>query len=79
MINYVCNDRGGKRSWSYAGTRIGGGNEKEVTVTLLEGEEEEGVTGAVLGGEEEGVGGAGPDSERGGGGSCAGRAVEANS
>ena len=62
VINYVHNDRGGgKRSWSYAGTRIGGrrgwrhvgggrgGNEKEVTVTLLEGEEEEGVTGAVLG------------------------------
>ena len=84
VINYVRNDRGGgKRSWSYAGTRIGGrrgwrhvggggrgGNEKEVTVTLLEGEEEEGVTGAVLGGEEEGVGGAGPDSERGGGGTC---------
>ena len=40
-----------------------GGNEKEVTVE----------------GEEEGAGGAGPDSERGGGGSCAGRAVEANS
>ena len=62
-----------------AGTMSGGGGKlKEVTVGQLEGEEE-GVTGAVLGGEEEGVGGAGPDSERGGGDSCAGRAVEANS
>ena len=49
-----------------------------MTVALLEGEEEE-VTGAVLGGEEEGEGGAGPDSERSGGDSCAGRVVEANS
>ena len=62
-----------------AGAMSGGGNEKKVTVALLEGEEEEGVTGAMLGGEEEGMGGAGPDSERGGGDSCAGRAVEANS
>ena len=62
VINYVRNDRGGgKRSWSYAGTRIGGRRgwrhvgggggrgEMKVTVTLMEGEEEEGVTGTVLG------------------------------
>ena len=42
MINYVHNVRGGGRALL--------GEEKEVTVALLEG-----MTGAVLGGEEEGV------------------------
>ena len=59
VINYVRIDRGGgRRGWRHVGGRGRGGNEKEVTVALLEGEEEEGVTGAVLGGEEDGVGGA---------------------
>ena len=52
MINYVCNVRGGGRALL--------GEEKEVTVTLLE---EEGMTGAVLGGEEEGVAGVMPEIE----------------
>ena len=52
MINYVRNVRGGGRALL--------GEEKEVTVTLLE---EEGMTGAVLGGEEEGEAGATPEIE----------------
>ena len=64
VINYVRNDRRKKelelcwdknrsKTWLAPCWEKGGrgGNEKEVTVALLEGEEEEGVTGAVLGGE----------------------------
>ena len=52
MIDYVRNVRGGGRALL--------GEEKEVTVALLE---EEGMTDAVLGGEEEGVAGAAPELE----------------
>ena len=52
MIDYVRNVTGGGRALL--------GEEKEVTVALLE---EEGMTGAVLGGEEEGVAGAAPEIE----------------
>ena len=51
MIDYVRNVRGGRALL---------GEEKEVTVALLE---EEGMTGAVFGGEEEGVAGAAPEIE----------------